>query len=184
MLSSRSCPYLLTVGATQLLPGFKEVGANTRIIVSAGGFSWNYSRPAYQDKAVQTYLNSQDGLDRNRFNSKGRGFPDVSAVGWNILDFYGPNATMAAGRGTSASAPIFAAVINRINEERLAVGKSRVGFVNPVFYKNPQMFNDVMQGNTSICNSVAFGAAVGWDPMTGLGTPNYPKMLDVFINLP
>lgn len=26
--------------------------------------------------------------------------------------------------------------------------------------------------------------ALGWDPVTGLGTPNYPKLLDVFLNLP
>ncbi|KAH8798638.1 peptidase S8/S53 domain-containing protein [Xylogone sp. PMI_703] len=179
-----NCPYLLTVGATQLLPGLTEVGANIGGFASSGGFSWNYSRPAYQDEAVQTYLNNHESLDRNRFNSNGRGFPDVSAVGWKLLDFYGPNATMEAAAGTSGSAPIFAAVINRINEERLAVGKSRVGFVNPVLYKNPQMFNDVTEGNNSLCTSVAFTAAVGWDPVTGLGTPNYPKMLDVFMKLP
>lgn len=23
-----------------------------------------------------------------------------------------------------------------------------------------------------------------WDPVTGLGTPNFPKLLDVFLNLP
>lgn len=29
-----------------------------------------------------------------------------------------------------------------------------------------------------------FQATEGWDPMTGLGTPNYPKMHDVFMSLP
>jgi tripeptidyl-peptidase-1 len=105
-------------------------------------------------------------------------------VGWNILNVYGPNAQLEAQAGTSASTPIFAAIINRINEERLAVGKSTVGFVNPVLYKYPQIFNDVIEGNNSICDSVAFKAAEGWDPITGLGTPNYPKMLDVFMKLP
>ena len=32
--------------------------------------------------------------------------------------------------GTSASAPVFGAILNRINEERIAAGKSTVGFVN------------------------------------------------------
>jgi len=26
--------------------------------------------------------------------------------------------------------------------------------------------------------------ALGWDPSTGLGTPNYPKMLELFLSLP
>ena len=44
--------------------------------------------------------------------------------------------------GTSAAAPVFAAILNRINEERLAVGKKTVGFVNQVLYKNPGAFNE------------------------------------------
>ncbi|KAL6807472.1 subtilisin-like protein [Trichoderma sp. SZMC 28013] len=179
-----NCPYLLTVGATQLLPGLEEVGLNAQGLASAGGFSWNYSRPAYQDEVVQAYLDSHQGLDRDRFNSQGRGFPDVSALGWNVLNVFGAEKEIVAQGGTSASTPIVAALINRINEERLNVGKSTLGFVNPVLYKNPQMFNDVTKGNTSICDSVAFEAAQGWDPITGLGTPNYPKMLDVFMKLP
>jgi len=27
-------------------------------------------------------------------------------------------------------------------------------------------------------------ACLGWDPVTGLGTPNYPKMLKLFMSLP
>ncbi|KAK1240117.1 hypothetical protein MKX08_007559 [Trichoderma sp. CBMAI-0020] len=179
-----NCPYLLTVGATQLLPGLEEVGLNLGWFASAGGFSWNYSRPAYQDKAVQNYLSKHKDLDRDRFNDQGRGFPDVAALGWNVLTVYGPGSEKEAQGGTSASTPIVAALINRINDERLSVGRSTVGFVNPVLYENPQIFNDVTKGNTSICDSVAFEAAEGWDPITGLGTPNYPKMLDVFMKLP
>ncbi len=54
----------------------------------------------------------------------------MSAVGQSILNFVfgGPELI----DGTSASAPIFAAILTRINEERLKAGKSTVGFVNPV----------------------------------------------------
>ncbi|RFU80370.1 subtilisin [Trichoderma arundinaceum] len=96
-----NCPYLLTVGATQLLPGLEEVGLNNNGMASAGGFSWNYTRPAYQDKAVQDYLKKHQDLDRNRFNSHGRGFPDVSALGWNVLIVYGPDKQVEAQAGTS-----------------------------------------------------------------------------------
>ena len=45
--------------------------------------------------------------------------------------------------GTSASAPIFASVINLINERRIAAGKGPVGFLNPVLYRHPEAFTDV-----------------------------------------
>ena len=33
-------------------------------------------------------------------------------------------------------------------------------------------------------NTLGFSAVEGWDPVTGLGTPNYPKMLEYFMSLP
>jgi tripeptidyl-peptidase-1 len=51
--------------------------------------------------------------------------------------------------GTSASTPIFAAVINRINEERLWAGKGPLGFLNPSLYANPSMLNDIKNGKSA-----------------------------------
>lgn len=48
--------------------------------------------------------------------------------------------------GTSASTPIFAGVVNRLNEERLNVGKGPIGFLNPSLYANPLMMNDITNG--------------------------------------
>jgi tripeptidyl-peptidase-1 len=48
--------------------------------------------------------------------------------------------------GTSASTPIFAGVINRLNEERLNAGKGPIGFLNPSLYANPSMLNDITNG--------------------------------------
>jgi subtilase family serine protease len=45
--------------------------------------------------------------------------------------------------GTSASAPIVSSIITLINEQRLAAGKSTVGFINPTIYQNPDAFTDV-----------------------------------------
>jgi tripeptidyl-peptidase I len=75
------------------------------------------------------------------FNQSGRGYPDVSAVGLNILLYVGGQPNFVGG--TSASAPIFASIINLINEKRLGAGKSTVGFINPALYKNPHAFTDV-----------------------------------------
>ena len=70
-------------------------------------------------------------------NRTGRGYPDVSAVGDNIVIFNKGAPTIIGG--TSASCPVFAAILTRINDERLKVGKSTVGFVNPtlVSYSSP-----------------------------------------------
>ena len=59
----------------------------------------------------------------------------------------GGNFTLSGG--TSASTPIFAAVINRINEERINAGKGPIGFLNPSMYANPAMFNDIVNGEQS-----------------------------------
>lgn len=53
------------------------------------------------------------------------------------------------------SAPIFAAVLNRLNEERLALGKTTVGFVLPTFYKHPKIFQDVTIGTNPGCGVVS-----------------------------
>lgn len=59
----------------------------------------------------------------------GRGYPDVSAIGdWFIVAARG---TFGRIGGTSLSAPVWAAVITRINEERIAAGKGTLGFINP-----------------------------------------------------
>lgn len=86
--------------------------------------------------------------------------------------------------GTSLASPIFGAVLTLINEERYAIGKGSVGFVNPTLYKNPQVLNDITNGSNPNCGSSGFKTAKGWDPVTGLGTPNYPAMLGLFLSLP
>lgn len=107
----------------------------------------------------------------------------MSANGYNIAVY--TNGYYGLSLGTSASAPIFASIITRLNEERILVGKKAVGFLNNILYQHPEMFNDITEGYNLGCNArAAFYASKGWDPVTGLGTPNYPKMRDVFLSLP
>lgn len=42
----------------------------------------------------------------------------------------------------------------------------------------------VVNGSNPGCGTLGFQAVEGWDPATGLGTPNYPKMLELFLSLP
>lgn len=193
-----TCPYITTVGATYL-PSGASAATDSEVAVSrfgsGGGFSNIYPVPSYQSEAVTAYLTnsppqypSYSGTDDQNiganggiWNSAGRGYPDVSAVGDNILIFNNLLPTIIGG--TSASAPVFASILNRINEERLAANKSTVGFVNPVLYANPQILHDITAGTNPGCNTSGFSASTGWDPVTGLGTPDYPKMLELFLGL-
>lgn len=86
--------------------------------------------------------------------------------------------------GTSASSPVFGSILTLINEARINAGKSSVGFVNPTLYAHPSVLNDITQGGNQGCGTPGFEATIGWDPVTGLGTPNYPKMLKLFMGLP
>ncbi|KAK8002133.1 hypothetical protein PG991_014355 [Apiospora marii] len=190
-----NCPYVTAVGATQVPTGTNivtdlaskvqpEVACET-IIRSGGGFSDVFPMPPYQSEAVSHYLTTYPppfGADRYNSTGRARGYPDVSANGANYM--IGVLGTFRKIYGTSASTPTFGAIISLINERRLAAGKRPVGFLNPALYARPDVLNDVTRGGNPGCGTAGFGARPGWDPVTGLGTPNFPKMLDFFLSLP
>lgn len=145
------------------------------------------------DPGYQSY-NTTNGVIPNNggiYNRAGRGYPDVSANGLNGVVVV--NGREGTSGGTSQSAPIFAGLINRIINERIAAGKKGpLGFLNPILYQNPGAFNDITSGDQHLggpngdgapseCGNIGFSAVQGWDPVTGLGTPNYPKLLAAFL---
>ncbi|KAJ7689610.1 family S53 protease [Mycena rosella] len=162
-----SCPYITLVGATQGIP---EQGA----YFSSGGFSEYFPQQDWQSNAVNAYLEQLGPQYENLFNRAGRGYPDVSTQGYKIEIILQGQARLVAG--TSCSSPILAAMIARLNDELLKAGKPVLGFLNPWLYANPGAFNDITSGNNPGCGTEGFSAANGWDPVTGLGTPNYPAM--------
>ncbi|KAK5995211.1 Tripeptidyl-peptidase sed1 [Cladobotryum mycophilum] len=203
-----SCPYVTTVGATTLPKG-SQVGdaetATTSRFSSGGGFSNIWTTPSYQASAVASYFSKHNPgypsystsggkipASGGIYNKAGRGYPDLSAVGENGVII--AQGRLLYGGGTSMAAPIVASIFTRINDERLRAGKSIIGFANPALYKNPSMFNDVTVGNQdkgapvhdwlpSACGNTGFSAVPGWDPVTGLGTPNYAAMLEYFMSI-
>jgi len=102
----------------------------------------------------------------------GRGVPDVSGdadpnSGYNIL----VDGESAVVGGTSAVAPLWAGLVARINQD---TGKA-IGFLNPLIYAQAveaEGFLDITQGNNG-----AYSAATGWDPCTGLGSPDGTGLL-------
>ncbi|KAH8883036.1 alkaline serine protease [Thozetella sp. PMI_491] len=198
-----TCPYVLAVGSTQFDP-YTTAGAPacklnevaTSRFPSGGGFSNYFARAEWQNDAVQTYLDTADlpftgytnwtgnfsDITSGVFNINGRGYPDVSAIGDRFVTAYDDNLYLVGG--TSLAAPVWAAIITRLNEERIAIGKGPVGFINPTLYANPQVLVDITEGSNPNCNSDGFPATAGWDPVTGLGSPNYPALLKLFLELP
>jgi len=159
---------------------------------TGGGFSNYIARPSYQAKSVSTFLASKAIMPPSKlFPNKMRGYADISAVGDRILIVQFGQVSVSAG--TSASTPIVAAIISLLNDWRLNNKKSPLGFINPVLYKmaaaNPKAFNDVIYGDNrctrySTCCQYGYGATKGWDPSTGLGSPNFPEMLAYVKTLP
>ena len=72
----------------------------------------------------------------------------------------------------SAATPTAASVIALVNDALLAAGKPVLGFMNPWLYSEGyKAFTDVTNGSAMGCNTTGFPAQVGWDAVTGFGTP-------------
>ncbi|KAF7800219.1 hypothetical protein EIP86_011466 [Pleurotus ostreatoroseus] len=131
-----TCPYITSVGATQVNPGAKVTdpeSACQQVIFSGGGFSNNFKMPDYQKSAVESFLkNHPPSYATTIYNTTGsRAYPDISANGL----FQGA-------------------------------------------------FNDITNGTNPGCGTEGFSAVRGWDPVTGLGTPNFPQLLARWLILP
>jgi len=84
----------------------------------------------------------------------------------------------------SRASPTVAGIISLLNDVRLQNGQPSLGFINPLLYSSmPGSLTDIVKGSNPGCDSKGFPAKVGWDPVTGLGTPNYNKMVSVVQNL-
>merc|ERR1712137_1138025 len=167
-----SSPYVTMVGSSALT----STGTERAASFSAGGFSRDYWQPSYQTSAVNGYLNSGVKLPpSSEYFPQGRAYPDVSALGTDIEIVVRGRKT--AVDGTSCSAPIFGGIISLINAQRMQAGKSSMGFLNQWIYQNPSMFTDITAGSNDYKCCEGFTATTGWDPVTGMGTPIYPKML-------
>lgn len=168
-----TCPYITSVGATQVKPGTNIVTTRTQpeqacetVIYSGGGFSNVFSLPSYQASAVKSWFKNYPppyGSDRFNNSQQTRGFPDISANGANYV--VAIDGQFALVYGTSASSPTLGSILTLINEARYNAGKSSIGFVNPVAYAHPEAFNDITEGGNQGCATPGFSSAPGWDPV-------------------
>eukprot|EP01061_Rhynchopus_euleeides_P042206 TRINITY_DN7368_c0_g2_i1.p2 TRINITY_DN7368_c0_g2~~TRINITY_DN7368_c0_g2_i1.p2 ORF type:complete len:541 (+),score=226.35 TRINITY_DN7368_c0_g2_i1:51-1673(+) len=171
-------PHITSVGGTSTCTSGSGVAS-----FSSGGFSNFFSRPDWQKDAVSSYMASASLPPTTVYNETGRAYPDISACGNVYICSRGICGIPVAG--TSCACPIFAGVMGLLNDARLTAGKAPLGFLAPALYKafaqDATSFNDVTSGSTQGCLTHSWKAQAGWDPTSGLGTPNYGKLVDVLL---
>jgi len=158
-----SSPHVVACGGTKLEASGSSIALETvwndgaGAGATGGGVSKSFAIPAWQEGlSIKKTSGSTKTLNM-------RGVPDVAGdadpqTGYAVR---ADSENLVFG-GTSAVAPLWAALIARIN----ALKGEAVGFVNPALYANASSFNDITQGNNG-----DFAAAKGWDACTGLGSP-------------
>jgi tripeptidyl-peptidase-1 len=169
-------PYILAVGGSDL--STTNIGPETCCADSGGGFSNTFARPDWQKDAVENYIKTATLPPQALWNATGRGYPDVSAIfGLNIPYCIVADSKYLGVAGTSASAPVAAAIFGLLNDVRFKAGKASLGFANPWIYQtaaaHPNAFNDITTGKNDAGKSAGFSAIAGWDPCTGVGTLKY-----------
>jgi len=169
-----SSPYITSVGGIYL-DGSKPIADS----ISSGGFSNYFARPSYQNAAVTSYISSHSTPAQSYYNTTGRAMPDIAAFSEDVIIVVGGSEETVGG--TSCASPMVAGIIALLNDARINAGKSTLGFLNPFLYdtlaNHPDAFTDVTQGsNGAGCCSHGFSASQGWDPVTGVGVPAFPKL--------
>jgi subtilase family serine protease len=166
-------------------PGQAEVGW----IASGGGFSSVFSKPSYQNTlpAGSTPIGSMRGVPDIALQASSR----TGALVYTSLPPDGLSGLICGSApcstgwydigGTSLSCPQWAALVALADQKH----GGGLGLINPKLYAlaaNPTTyaadFYDVTTGNNQTVASIqGYPATTGWDPITGLGTPNAANLV-------
>ena len=113
-----------------------------------------------------------------------RNIPDVACLADSAVWLVANNGEQGFTGGTSAATPLWAGFTALVNQQAAISGKPAVGFLNPALYAiggSPSAsaaFHDITTGNNTIDASMpGYPATTGWDPVTGLGTPNAARLV-------
>jgi subtilase family serine protease len=180
-------PLVTGVGATSLTASQpngayeSETAWNDAYGSSNGGYSTVFNRPAFQNGFVRSAM---------------RGVPDVSYSGDvnnGLLVAWSGGVAANEGTfylfgGTSAGSPQWSAITALADQQ----ANHPLGYLNDQLYslaRGPHygsVFHDVTKGNNTVSltasngklvNITGYQTAKGWDPVTGLGTPNVARLL-------
>ena len=166
-----SDPLVTSVGGTNLNVGSTGWKAESTWTCdpgcTGGAYSSVFTRPTWQ---------TGPGVS---MTTTGRGVPDIAAdadpqtgvvivlngVNFGLLFLIG---------GTSLASPLWAGAIAMIDNAR----NTNAGFFNPEIYnilnssQYLPIFHDITTGNNCFQGTPCYNAGPGWDPVTGIGSPN------------
>ncbi|MCL5963976.1 MAG: protease pro-enzyme activation domain-containing protein, partial [Candidatus Thermoplasmatota archaeon] len=141
---------------------------------SGGGFSNIFTVPSWQ-KGVYGFPSTETH----------RGIPDISADGITFVAEY-QGGEWYPDAGTSLATPLISGIIDLAYQYN---GTGKLGFAAPYLYriaKNPVLYNasfhDIKIGN-NIVGGHGYTTGPGWDPVTGLGTPNGAEFVEALANI-
>jgi kumamolisin len=178
-----SSPYSLACGGTTLIGNTATNTITSEVVwneqannegATGGGVSAVYAEPTWQAGAGVP-ASAAGGTGIGSAASPGRGVPDVAGnadpvTGYQIV----VDGQSEPVGGTSAVAPLWAGLIARLAQ---ATG-TRFGLLQPLIYQGvtPGVaaagFSDIVEGSNG-----AYKAGPGWDPCSGLGSPNGTALL-------
>jgi kumamolisin len=186
-----SSPFVLAVGGTMLKssggavkevtwndpPGQRYIGNKpTGGGSTGGGVSTVFPRPNWQNVSVKSL---------NAGSIDGRVVPDVAALaGSPLYDLFFAGKSAPNG-GTSASAPVWASLVARVNSVLPAAKRQR--FVTPLLYQDSgsgDPVGEMASVDITVGNNISspdpgkgYSAAKGYDAVSGWGVPDGVKLL-------
>lgn len=202
-------PYVTAVGGTNLTLGSNNSYGSEHVWnggffggAGGGGISKFWKQPSWQ---------TGPGT-KNSYSNGNRETPDVSldadpATGYPIYCTAGSNCSGTGGigsggwltiGGTSAAAPMWAAMIALANQQAAQHGKGHLGFLNPLLYKvggganyhrdfhdiTPPSDTSTPSNNDELgFNGGAYPVTNGYDMATGWGTFNAANLASDLVSL-
>jgi subtilase family serine protease len=181
-------PYVVAVGGTHLtllatatIPSsvtFSNYVSETAWVGSGGGIS-----------AFEPGQSYQNGVFAGCGTGGGRCVPDISSdadpnTGVPVYDTYGYGGWVQVG-GTSVSSPDWSAIFAIVNSSRATAGKGTLQNAIPdlyTFYNTTQYndFHDITSGTNGGCGTQCT-AVVGYDLVTGIGSPKVNKLVPALV---
>ena len=170
-----SSPNVVSVGGTQVTVPTTSITSyqpesvwNDGYGAGGGGYSSVFTETAGQSAAGITDPSGMRGLPDVSMNAAVQSAVlvyqsfDPSGSGWVVIG------------GTSEATPLWAGTDAVMNQ-----ADGPLGFLAPrlyQIYQNPSLyseaFHDITVGNNSAAGITGYSAGPGWDPASGLGTPN------------
>ena len=177
-------PNVLAIGGTSLT--YSGTGTRTEVGWSGtgGGTSAYVPKPSYQTNAVPGI---GDLAKRTTTDVAFNADPNTGQIIATIQLGSSSVSWMSVG-GTSLAAPQWAGLIAVANAVRAQAGKPPLGAPHAVLYSQiaatpsnySSVFADITKGSNGNCAPCS--ATVGYDMVTGLGTPNFASLLSALVS--